>query len=119
MFGYSNSVYYQIALKLSQEIVSGKLEPGAQLPTVRDLAKQEKVNPNTIQKAYGLLEEEEIIFVIPRSGKFVTKNEKIIAQLRREILKELIRDFVKKTSDFNYEAEEVLSLIKEEYETDN
>ena len=73
-------IYSQIADHLRQQILTGILEEGDRLPSVRDLAGQLSINPNTIQRAYRLLEFNGWIVTIPGKGCFVCDNEQQVEQ---------------------------------------
>ena len=79
-FDFDNNVpiYIQLVEQLKIYIISGKLNPGDRLPSVRDLALQTKVNPNTMQKALGELEDLKLIYTERTNGKFVTNDQKLI-----------------------------------------
>ena len=68
----SRPIYAQIIEKVSLDIVSGKYQPGDKLPSVRDLAAQAGVNPNTMQKALSELERENLVHSARTSGRFIT-----------------------------------------------
>ncbi len=116
MFGYENALFYKIAEDICQLIVRGEIKPGDRLPAVRELAKTKKVNPNTVQKAYQLLEEQEIVYAIERSGKYVSEDLKRLETLRQEVLEDEINSFVANCEKYNFQKEEVMKLIKEKYE---
>lgn len=65
-------IYEQLQKKITQMALSGSLEAHEQLPSVRSLAKELKVNPNTIQKAYQFLEQDGVIYSIPGKGSFIS-----------------------------------------------
>ncbi len=116
MFGYENALFYKIAEEICQMIVREEILPGDKLPAVRELAKEKKVNPNTVQKAYQLLEEQEIVYAIERSGKYVSEDLKRIATLHQEVLEDEIKNFVQVCERYNFDKAEVLKMIKENYE---
>ena len=63
------------------DIISGQLKSGERLPSVRDLALQNKVNPNTMQKALVELEDEGLVYTERTNGKFVTENKELIEKI--------------------------------------
>lgn len=119
MFGYENAIYYLIATDICQKIVRGEINPGDKLPTVREFAKDKQVNPNTIQKSYQLLQEQGIVMAIERSGKYVTEDTKLLAELKVQILTTEINKFVNSMEMYHFSEEQVLQQIKEEYEKVN
>ena len=83
-FEFDNNIpiYIQLVEQIKTFIISGNLKPGERLPSVRDLALQTKVNPNTMQKALTELEELKLIYTERTNGKFVTNDQKLIDKYR-------------------------------------
>jgi DNA-binding transcriptional regulator YhcF (GntR family) len=102
-FENNSPVYLQIAEKLATQIFGGKLAPGAQLPTVREIAIAERVNPNTVQKALAKLEEEGLITTERTNGKFVTNLKELIMEKREEYAAELTRVYENKMHEVGAE----------------
>lgn len=75
---------------------AGDLKPGDKLPSVRDFALQFKVNPNTIQKALGELESEQLIYTERTNGKFITNDQQLIERSRHQYAAELTREYQRK-----------------------
>ena len=86
MFKFDNNtpIYIQLVEQLKIYIISGKIEPGSRLPSVRDLALETKVNPNTMQKALVELEQLGLVYTERTNGKYVTKDNKLIEKLKDE-----------------------------------
>lgn len=82
-------IYEQLVEKLEDLIVRDVLEQDSQMPSVRNLAMELSINPNTIQRAYAELERRGFIYTVKGRGSFVAKNQGILAQKREELLKEL------------------------------
>ncbi|MBE6697911.1 MAG: GntR family transcriptional regulator [Ruminococcaceae bacterium] len=72
------SVSHQLLLQYRLDIVSGKYPPGSQFPTVRALAYEESVNPNTMQKVLAMLEQDGLVISHGTKGRFVTEDTEII-----------------------------------------
>ena len=82
----SRSIYEQVYEEFVKLISSGVLRPDEQLPSVRDLAVTLRINPNTIQKAYKLLETRSYVYSVPGKGNFVAQSESIVsAELEKEM----------------------------------
>ncbi len=109
-------IYIQIKNYMKMKIVSGELKKGERLLSVRDYASELKVNPNTILRVYSELENEELINTQRGIGKFLTEDETIIDNLRKEYSKELLRDFIQKSKTLGFSKEEILELIMNMYE---
>lgn len=106
-------IYIQIVEIIKTRIVTGMLKSGEKLPSVRDLATELKVNPNTIQRSYGELEREKIVFTQRGMGTFVTEEEMILNGLRETMTKEKIKSFIEDMKKLDYSSEEILETIKE------
>ena len=83
-------IYQQIMEKLTEQIVSGQLNAGDKVPPVRELAAQAGVNPNTMQRALADLEREGLMHSNRTSGRYVTEDRSMIAQIREQIADERI-----------------------------
>lgn len=94
-FEFDNNIpiYIQLVEQLKIYIISGKLSVGERLPSVRDLALQTKVNPNTMQKALTELEEMGLIYTERTNGKFVTDNQELIDKIKTDYAKEIADKF--------------------------
>ena len=94
-FEFNNNIpiYIQLVEQLKIYIISGKLEAGERLPSVRDLALQTKVNPNTMQKALSELEELGLVYTERTNGKFVTDDRKLIEKFKTEYAKEIAQNY--------------------------
>lgn len=73
----SKPYYEQLVLGIKQQVVTGILQPGDRLPSVRELAKELLMNPNTISKAYKVLEVENVIVTVKGKGTFIKNTENI------------------------------------------
>lgn len=82
-------IYEQVRDGLRQLLVAGAIQPGEKLPSVRQLASQLAINPNTIQKAYEALEQEGYVYSVPGKGSFAAAREEISGHRREELLAQL------------------------------
>ena len=87
-------IYLQVANSIKRDIVTGKLEPGAKLPSVRDLAVEYTINPNTVSRVYRELEMENVCFTRRGTGTFVTQDPEKVRTMRREMAGTLIYEFL-------------------------
>lgn len=78
IFDNDRPIYIQLVEQIKIYIISGKIELGSRLLSVRDLALQLQVNPNTVQKALTELEESKLIYTERTNGKFVTNDKKLV-----------------------------------------
>lgn len=82
-------IYEQITEKISELILKGVLKPDEKMPSVRNLAMELSINPNTIQRAYSELERRGFLYSVKGRGNFVSYNENLVEQKQIEILNEL------------------------------
>lgn len=94
-FDNDKPIYLQMVELIKTEIISGRLKSGEKIPSVRELAVQAKVNPNTVQKALAELERCGLIYTERTNGKFVTENKSIIKAYRDGIINEKVESFLK------------------------
>jgi len=106
-------VYIQLIEQIQAGIISGTFKPGDKLPSVRDLAAEAMVNPNTMQKALSELERTGLIYTNRTSGKFITSDDAMISQLKRMSAKELVEEFITRMKQLGYETEETLTIVTE------
>ncbi|MCD8016725.1 MAG: GntR family transcriptional regulator [Oscillospiraceae bacterium] len=105
-------IYEQIKGSIRRQIVSGALKPDERLPSVRELAGQLAINPNTIQRAYRELEQEGWIYSMAGRGSFVEENYEIDTARRDELLERF--DTIVAELDFlNVSREQLIKRIKE------
>ena len=102
--------YEQVKAELRRLVVSGVLPPGEKLPSVRELAGQLAINPNTIQRAYRELESEGYIVTVPGKGSFAASREDTDDPHRAELVARL-RDTAKELMWLGMTAEEIRALI--------
>lgn len=106
-------VYIQLIEQIQASITSGYFKPSDKLPSVRDLAAEASVNPNTMQKALAELEGRGLIYSNRTSGRYITSDLSLIKKLKEQSAKDLILDFLDKMNQLGFEQEEVLSMITE------
>ena len=104
-------VFIQIVEKIESDIVSGKYAPGDKLPAVRELAVEAAVNPNTMQKAFGELENLGLVYTQRTSGRFVTEDRKLIDKTRKELAKKTAAEFLTRMEELGIDREEAIRLL--------
>ena len=112
-------VYQQIMATIRGAILTGELPPGKKIPSVRDLASEAQVNPNTMQRALTELEREGLLVSGGTSGRSVTQEESILSAMRDGALKELARECAEKFMVFGLtpsQAAQLLLALEEEKE---
>ncbi len=116
IFNRREAVFLQIADRLRSEILRGKYLPDQQIPTVRQLAYEAAVNPNTMQKALTVLEEEGLLCSRGTAGRFVTSNQTALEAAKETARKRAVRNLIYETRQLGLSTEELISYIKEEEE---
>jgi Predicted transcriptional regulators len=111
-------VYVQLIEQIQAGIISGTFKPGDKLPSVRDLAAEAMVNPNTMQKALSELERTGLIFTNRTSGRFITSDDAMINHLKGMSARELVAEFVSKMKQLGYEPEETLNFVTDVIKND-
>ncbi len=112
-FSSDRPVYLQIAQRIRRSVLSGEYPPGAQIPSVRQLALDAAVNPNTVQHAFSDLESEGIILSRGTQGRFVTDDTAIIERCRQAVAQQYVRSFLNDLRQLGITAEQAISMIKE------
>ncbi len=106
--------YKQIILQIEMAIADGRLTTGDQLPTVRGLAVELQVNPNTVARAYNELEIRGLVNSQQGTGTFISDKEVVLDDIERErVLSELTRDFITKASSYGFSIDELTNYLKE------
>ena len=98
-FSTDRPIYLQLMDRLQLRIVNGTYQPGDKLPSVRELAQEASVNPNTIQKALSELERSGILYTQRTNGRFITEDAAMIDKLKSQLAEEQLVEFLKKMKD--------------------
>jgi len=114
-------IYTQIVEQVQQQIVSGALKPGDQLPTVRALALELRVNFNTVARSYRLLDEAGIISTQQGRGTYILEMPppKHTDKLRQQALETLTRDYLNEALRLGCSPDEIQNAVKEQLEVEN
>lgn len=105
-------VYLQLIEQIQAGIISGYFKPGDKLPSVRDLAAEATVNPNTMQKAFTELERTGLVYTNRTSGRYITSDEKLIKELKEQSAINEIKEFLKKMKQLGLDEDEIIELIR-------
>ena len=95
-FSGDRPVYQQIMENIRGSVLRGELPPGGKIPSVRDLAAQAQVNPNTMQRAMTELEREGLLVSGGTSGRTVTTNLEVLSDMKEQLLEDLARECAEK-----------------------
>lgn len=105
-------IYLQIVDRLRLDIISGAYPPGERLPSVRDLAVEASVNPNTVQRALQELENSGLAESKRNTGRTVTTDVSAIEKSRSEMAERIAREFLSRTSQLGLTKRDVIALIE-------
>ena len=105
-------IYLQLMERIQQDIVSGIYKPGDRLPSVRDLAVEAAVNPNTMQKALSELERSGLVYSQRTSGRFITEDTRLLDEMKTSLASEHILQFLEKMKQPGFQKEETAALIQ-------
>ena len=111
-FRNDQPIYSQLTQRLTEAIVSGIYAPGEKLPSVRELALEAGVNPNTVQRALTELERDGLVFSQRTAGRFVTENENMIVNAKLRIADERVSEFLRSMKTLGCGRQEIISLIE-------
>ncbi|MEH2943080.1 GntR family transcriptional regulator [Lachnospiraceae bacterium KK002] len=106
-------IFIQIIEKIQMDIISGLYRPGDKLPSVRELAQEASVNPNTMQKALSELERTGLVYSQRTSGRFITEDMTMIEKLKSELAKEMVTQFLENMLKLGFQKEDAISLLTE------
>lgn len=109
-------IYLQIIERVQMDIITGRYQPGDKLPSVRDLAQEAAVNPNTMQKALSELERSGLIYSQRTSGRFITEDKELIHQMKKELATAEVSAFVAHMKQLGITPEEIRQLLAETIE---
>ena len=112
-------IYSQLVEQIETMIFSGYYPPGSRLPSVRDMAQEAAVNPNTMQRAFSKLEEDGLIITHRTSGRSITEDSNMIKKAKTILAQEQIKEFLGKMQKLGFEQKEVLSIVTEMLEEVN
>ena len=112
-FEFDNNIpiYIQLVEQLKIYIISGHIKPGERLLSVRELALQTKVNPNTMQKALAELETIKLIYTERTNGKFVTTDQELINKYKKEYADELSSKYFSNMESIGFSKLEAIKYL--------
>lgn len=106
-------IYAQIIDKIKVDIVSGIYQAGDKIPSVRELAAEAAVNPNTMQKALSELEKSGLVYSQRTSGRFITEDKAMIQTINNQLAIEQITEFFIKMEKLGYRKEDIITLVNQ------
>lgn len=113
-FSNDAPIYTQLIQQVKVGIVTGAFPPGERLPSVRDLATEAGVNPNTMQRALTELERDGLVYSQRTAGRFVTEDNTMINTAKRSLAQRHVKIFLEAMLQLGFQKEEIISLITQE-----
>ena len=114
--GSAVPVYEQLKRQIKLKVISGKYQPDSKLPSIRQLASELKINPNTIAKVYRQLERENILYSKSGSGFFVKKELDELNKARTKLLNEFTDEFISKVVELGFSPDTLKNKLSEQIE---
>ena len=113
-FSNDAPIYTQLIQQVKVGIVTGAFPPGERLPSVRDLATEAGVNPNTMQRALAELERDGLVYSQRTAGRFVTEDNTMINTAKRSLAERHVKTFLEAMLRLGFRKEEIIDLIERE-----
>ncbi len=118
-FDSISPVFLQVATRIKGEIVKGNYPPDSQIPSVRQLATDASVNPNTMQRALTTLEEEGLLYSKGTVGRFVTSDREILSGLKKQLSDDLAARVTAEALSLGISDEELIDSIRNHSKEDH
>lgn len=118
LFKFDNErpIYIQLVEQLQLYVISGKIPPGEKLPSVRDLAMEAQVNPNTMQRALAELEDLRLIHTERTNGKYITDDQRLIHKYREQYATLKTEKYFTEMRDLGFSDLEIISFLAQKGE---
>ncbi len=113
MLSSERPIYLQLVDRIKRQIASGEYSPGDRFPSVRELALEAAVNPNTMQRALSALEADGLLITSRTAGRTVTTEEVLIMDMKEQIATEEYERFYKSMKELGYDDEGIKQFINE------
>lgn len=111
-FNDSTPIYQQLIEQIKLKIISGVYPLGEKIPSVRDMASEASVNPNTMQKALSELEKTGLVYSQRTVGRFITGDKKMIKEMQSNLAKEEVEKFLLNMKNIGFIKEEIILMIE-------
>ncbi|MDA5561588.1 GntR family transcriptional regulator [Exiguobacterium sp. MMG028] len=108
-------VYLQVVDYFKKKMALGELKAGDEMPSRRELANDLKINPNTVQKAFKEMEDQQLITTERNRPSRVTTDRTVLAQIRSEIVDDAVAVFVESIQELDVSVDELVEKIKRQY----
>lgn len=112
-FDAGTPIYTQIMDRIRLRVLTGQWQPGERIPGVRELAVEFGVNPNTMQRSLAELERDGLLYSERTAGRFITRDAERIEQMRRQVARDQMTDFVKHMRQMGYDPPAILEALRQ------
>lgn len=112
-FKEDRPIYTQLLEQIQARIVTGQYKSGERLPSVRELAAEAGVNPNTMQRALAELERIGLVYSQRTSGRMITDDAQKIGEMKMQLAQDVIEEFLQNMKKLGYEQKEIAQLIEQ------
>ncbi|AIC95653.1 MULTISPECIES: GntR family transcriptional regulator [Shouchella] len=116
LFNNREPVYIQVIRHFKEQIALGHLVAGQEIPSRRELGSTLKINPNTAQRAYKEMEEQQLIETERNKPSRITQDQQVLNQIRAELIHESVDLFLDSMKTINVSVDELISIIRKRYE---
>lgn len=111
-FDNSKPIYIQIIEDIKKKLIRGEINPGDKIPSQREFAKDMKVNPNTVQRAYREMESMGLVKTLRGQGTFIDDKEDLLIEIKKDMANSILIKFIEDMRSLGIEDKETLDLIK-------
>lgn len=108
-------IYLQVIEDISRRLIQGELNLGEKLPSVRDLAVQYQINPNTASRVYKEMESQGLCYTKRGMGTFITEDSGMIGTLQEEMAETCLDTFLQGMQALGIDLDQMIQLLKERY----
>lgn len=115
LFNQREPVYLQVVRHFKEKIAAGELQPGEEMPSRRELAGNLGINPNTVQRAYKRMEEENLLYTEGNMPSKITEDTKVLTQVRHELMLNAVETFIAAVKPIGVSLEELQTKVKEQF----
>lgn len=119
IFNEKSPIYIQLAHKLKYGILSGRLLPGEDIPSIRSMADRLHLNVNTVARSYRLINQDDLIFIQGKRNYCVTLNRTLIQKKRIQEMELIFYSFISAMAELGFSKKELLSFIQEHIRSEN
>jgi DNA-binding transcriptional regulator YhcF (GntR family) len=110
-FADGTPIWRQIVVRIKSAVAGGRLAPGEKIASVRDLAMEAGVNPNTMQRALAQLEQEGILRTERTNGRYVTEDTKVLDALRNQLAHEVVAELYRKLRALGMNDDQIMMAV--------